>query len=107
MDSGRSEDGHDEEFVNKKIELEERKLLVAQRKLESIRLLDELLERVKVNNISVLGQTRVAPTKAWWVRAWRRPGLYLDFVTQRETGACHPCSTHTGQKMRRALLDRM
>jgi hypothetical protein len=49
LDSGRSEDGHDEDFVNRKIELEERKLLVAQRKLESIRLLDELLERVKVN----------------------------------------------------------
>ena len=38
----------DEEEMNKKIEIEERKLLVAQRKLESIRLLDELLERVKV-----------------------------------------------------------
>ena len=58
MDSGRSEDEHDEEFVNMKIELEERKLLVAQRKLESIRLLDELLERVKVN-ISFPGLTRV------------------------------------------------
>ena len=31
-----------------KIAIEERKLLIAQRKLESIRLLDELLERVKV-----------------------------------------------------------
>jgi hypothetical protein len=58
MDSGRSEDGHDEEFVNMKIELEERKLLVAQRKLESIRLLDELLERVKVN-IYFPGPTKV------------------------------------------------
>ncbi len=58
IDSGRSEDEHDEEFVNMKIELEERKLLVAQRKLESIRLLDELLERVKVN-ISFPGLTRV------------------------------------------------
>ena len=31
-----------------KIAVEERKLLIAQRKLESIRILDELLERVKV-----------------------------------------------------------
>jgi hypothetical protein len=46
--AGRSDDD-DEEMVDAKIELEERKLLVAQRKLESIRLLDELLERVKVN----------------------------------------------------------
>ena len=31
-----------------KIGIEERKLMIAQRKLESIRVLDELLERVKV-----------------------------------------------------------
>jgi hypothetical protein len=37
-----------EDFYSKQIELEERKLLVAQRKLESIRILDEILERVKV-----------------------------------------------------------
>ena len=54
---------HDEDFVDKKIELEERKLLVAQRKLESIRLLDELLERVKVN-ISRPGCSRVGPAAA-------------------------------------------
>ena len=41
--------GDDEEEMNRRIAVEERKLLVAQRKLESIRLLDELLERVKVN----------------------------------------------------------
>ena len=39
---------NDEEEMNRRIAEEERKLLVAQRKLESIRLLDELLERVKV-----------------------------------------------------------
>merc|ERR1712083_222406 len=38
----------DDEDHDRGIEEEERKLLVAQRKLESIRLLDELLERVKV-----------------------------------------------------------
>lgn len=37
-----------EEEIGEKIAIEERKLLVAQRKLESIRMLDELLERVKV-----------------------------------------------------------
>ncbi len=39
----------EEELFAKKIAMEERKLLEAQRKLESIRLLDELFERVKVN----------------------------------------------------------
>ena len=39
----------DEEEMAARIAIEERKLLIAQRKLESIRLLDELLERVKVN----------------------------------------------------------
>jgi arginine/serine-rich splicing factor 17 len=39
---------NDEEEMNHRIAVEERKLLVAQRKLESIRMLDELLERVKV-----------------------------------------------------------
>ena len=34
--------------MNMKIAVEERKLLIAQRKLESIRLLDELFERIKV-----------------------------------------------------------
>ena len=38
----------DDEELGHKIAVEERKLLVAQRKLESIRLLDELLERIKV-----------------------------------------------------------
>eukprot|EP00095_Tigriopus_kingsejongensis_P001020 maker-scaffold2058_size21661-snap-gene-0.8 protein:Tk01020 transcript:maker-scaffold2058_size21661-snap-gene-0.8-mRNA-1 annotation:"hypothetical protein HELRODRAFT_62550" len=38
---------YNEEEVAEKIALEERKLLIAQRKLESIRLLDELLDRVK------------------------------------------------------------
>lgn len=37
------------EQMSIKIAIEERKLLMAQRKLESIRLLDELFERVKVN----------------------------------------------------------
>ena len=39
---------NEEEEMAHKIEIEERKLMVAQRKLESIRLLDELLDRVKV-----------------------------------------------------------
>ena len=39
---------NDEEEMNRRIAIEERKLLVAQRKLESIRMLDELLEKVKV-----------------------------------------------------------
>ena len=38
----------EEEEMTEKIGIEERKLLIAQRKLESIRVLDELLERVKV-----------------------------------------------------------
>merc|ERR1711902_72476 len=38
----------EEEEMAEKIGFEERKLLIAQRKLESIRVLDELLERVKV-----------------------------------------------------------
>ena len=42
-----------EEQMAEKIAVEERKLLIAQRKLESIRLLDELLDRVKVINIKV------------------------------------------------------
>merc|ERR1712150_66063 len=39
-----------EEEMAEKIGIEERKLLIAQRKLESIRVLDELLERVKANS---------------------------------------------------------
>ena len=38
----------EEEEIAERIGIEERKLLKAQRKLESIRILDELLERVKV-----------------------------------------------------------
>ena len=37
-----------------RIGIEERKLLLAQRKLESIRILDELLERVKVKCLCLL-----------------------------------------------------
>lgn len=37
--------------MNKKIEAEEYLLLMAQRKLESIRLLGELINRIKVRNI--------------------------------------------------------
>ena len=40
----------EEEEMAHMIAVEERKLVIAQRKLESIRILDELLERVKVNN---------------------------------------------------------
>ena len=44
----------DEEEMAERIAIEERKLLIAQRKLESIRVLDELLERVKVNRNIIL-----------------------------------------------------
>ena len=47
------EEEQDEEFA-RKIAVEERKLLEAQRKLESIRLLDELFERVKVKKVEVV-----------------------------------------------------
>ena len=40
----------EEEEMSERIGTEERKLLLAQRKLESIRILDELVERVKVMN---------------------------------------------------------
>merc|ERR1712218_695316 len=50
---------NDEEEMNRRIAIEERKLLVAQRKLESIRMLDELLERVKVvHNVNKDVKTR-------------------------------------------------
>ena len=39
---------NEEEEMAHMIAVEERKLVIAQRKLESIRILDELLERVKV-----------------------------------------------------------
>merc|ERR1719300_1465680 len=42
----------EEEEMAEKIGIEERKLMIAQRKLESIRILDELLERVKATNKS-------------------------------------------------------
>jgi len=42
----------EEEEMAERIGIEERKLLLAQRKLESIRILDELLERVKATNKS-------------------------------------------------------
>merc|ERR1712142_649489 len=42
----------EEEEMAERIGTEERKLLLAQRKLESIRILDELLERVKATNKS-------------------------------------------------------
>ena len=40
----------EEKKLEMKIALEERKILIAQRKLESMRLLEELFNRVKVNN---------------------------------------------------------
>merc|ERR1719336_1917779 len=40
----------EEEEMAEKIGIEERKLMIAQRKLESIRVLDELLERVKATS---------------------------------------------------------
>ena len=44
----------EEEEMAERIGIEERKLLLAQRKLESIRILDELLERVKVKCLCLL-----------------------------------------------------
>ena len=41
-------DSQADEQLGNKIAYEERKLLLAQRRLESIRLLDELLDRIKV-----------------------------------------------------------
>ena len=51
----------EEEEMAERIGIEERKLLLAQRKLESIRILDELLERVKVTcsrHLCVITQIR-------------------------------------------------
>lgn len=42
--------GSDE--INEKIEREEKKLLCVQRKLEAIRLIEELFKRIKVKSIS-------------------------------------------------------
>lgn len=39
----------EQQQLNSKIKQEEKKLLIAQRKLESIRLLEALFERIKVN----------------------------------------------------------
>ncbi len=61
----------EDEELAKKIAVEERKLLEAQRKLESIRILDELLERVKVNLFNLhprgrhrLGRLLIPPTSS-------------------------------------------
>jgi len=77
--------------VDKKIELEERKLLVAQRKLESIRLLDELLERVKVNisrlaRLLLQSRTRGFCLPSTWAQVV--PGSHLDIVivSSKESG---------------------
>eukprot|EP00092_Neocalanus_flemingeri_P019844 GFUD01021495.1.p1 GENE.GFUD01021495.1~~GFUD01021495.1.p1 ORF type:complete len:424 (+),score=128.01 GFUD01021495.1:62-1333(+) len=48
----------EEEEMAERIGIEERKLLLAQRKLESIRILDELLERVKVKCSCLLSVVR-------------------------------------------------
>ena len=53
----------EEEEIAHRIATEERMLLVAQRKLESIRVLDDVLERVKVNDTT---------SEA----AWRPPWLF-------------------------------
>ena len=68
----------DEEEMAARIAIEERKLLIAQRKLESIRLLDELLERVKVNRkkyfvISSTGCPILAKPVVWLIF---RAGLF-------------------------------
>lgn len=40
--------------ISQKIRVEERKLMIAQRKLESIRTLEKLFERIQVNYSSLL-----------------------------------------------------
>ena len=45
---------HEEKTLTLRIALEERKMLIAHRKLESMRLLEELFNRVKVNQKSCL-----------------------------------------------------
>lgn len=49
----RKEEEEEEQRLARKIAMEEQKLLIAQRKLESIRLLDELFERIKVSGFVV------------------------------------------------------
>lgn len=49
----KKQEEEEEAKLARKIALEERKLLIAQRKLESIRLLDELFERIKVRLLSM------------------------------------------------------
>ncbi|KAK8385338.1 hypothetical protein O3P69_012277 [Scylla paramamosain] len=54
----KKEEEEEEARLGRKIALEERKLLLAQRKLESIRLLDELFERIKVVKQKEVAQRR-------------------------------------------------
>ena len=70
----------DEEEMAARIAIEERRLLIAQRKLESIRLLDELLERVKVNrnNYFVISSSAGYPKLAICVVfCWSSERMYL------------------------------
>lgn len=67
-----------EEAMAEKIAVEERKLVIAQRKLESIRILDELLDRVKVISTSFFvaktGDLGTRPDLAqakYWTRSGR------------------------------------
>ena len=62
----------EEEEMAERIGIEERKLLLAQRKLESIRILDELLERVKVKCSCLLS---VVQKREMWVGDLAGPGL--------------------------------
>lgn len=49
-----------------KIAMEERRLLLAQRNLESIRLIAELLARAKVGWSRATGQVMSQPLSYWW-----------------------------------------
>ena len=65
----------EEEEMAERIGIEERKLLLAQRKLESIRILDELLERVKVKCSCLLSVVHI-----WEMRVRDLAGLGLFCV---------------------------
>ena len=67
----------DEEEMAARIAVEERKLLIAQRKLESIRLLDELLERVKVNRIKLLKREHLIKIPPLFIRVHYGMKMYL------------------------------
>ena len=71
----------EEEEMAEKIGIEERKLMIAQRKLESIRVLDELLERVKVivRHLCNVFQLDPVKTHLWIEESVQLVVFYFDF----------------------------